>query len=110
MRKYSVGGGWGDSILLDEKQEEVNVYRCYGWKSRIPKVGDILTHTGKNGVTGEKVLAVFQFKKIEPCENPRDMFFADIKLIGYEGMEKADSLLAEEKDQSAETNSLSFVL
>lgn len=81
MKTYDISGGWGDMItLFGEWKQGSSTQRVYGFKSRIPRVEDLLRLPMASG----KVLLT-EFIKIEKCEDPKDMFFADIKVLGYEG-------------------------
>lgn len=79
---YLAGGGWGNRIdfvtqpaVIDHIGHKI---RFVGWKDRIPDEGDVLLADMESGNT-----ARFVFTLIEPCYDPRDMFFADGVFIGY---------------------------
>lgn len=82
---YEFGGGWGDAIdWTDPSQFDVTPlspdarYRCVGWKRCIPKVGQTAS------AEFMKSRLVFEFVEVEPCGDPRDMFFATVKPIHQE--------------------------
>lgn len=53
--------------------------RCVsGHQYRIPKVGDFLIAEMTSGK-----LYKFKFIKVEQCRDPKDMFFANVKDVGY---------------------------
>jgi hypothetical protein len=74
---YQVGGGWGDRI---EWLDKATLTRIAGWKTVKPQEGDVLTCEMQSGKT-----AVWLIQTVEHCGNPRDMFFADVLLVGYKG-------------------------
>jgi len=78
---FTVGGGWGDRISVDEwpKKNDGNLASVNGHKNPIPRVGDILMVPCESGKTMR-----CKFVAVRPCGNPADMFFADIEPIGYE--------------------------
>jgi hypothetical protein len=52
--------------------------RLVGWLDPKPKVGDEVRTKMESGRIG-----CFEISKIEPTGNPEDMFFADVKDLGY---------------------------
>lgn len=79
-RTYKAGGGWGDRIEIDKYAIDGKpLARVHGWKNPLPTKGDLLLIP----MESEKTV-VGEFIKIEPCGDPPDMFFADVKLLGYE--------------------------
>ncbi|HEY1806069.1 MAG TPA: hypothetical protein VGG45_16465 [Terracidiphilus sp.] len=72
---YEIGGGWSDRISW---WSENQLTRVYGHKTPKPRAGDVLTCEMKSGKTG-----VWIFQSIEHCNDPPDMFFADVNPIGY---------------------------
>lgn len=73
---FQMGGGWGDAInWMDTKSR-----RVVGWKTPKPQKGDFLKSPMKSGKVG-----IFKFGAIEHCGDPHDMFFANVKDVGYEG-------------------------
>jgi hypothetical protein len=68
---YFMGGEWGNKIGVIGN-------RVYGFKQRIPEVGDYL-----EGETAKGGYARFEFINVERCSDPPDMFFADVILIKY---------------------------
>lgn len=80
---FEMGGGWGDRIEIfnwSETPNKKHLPRITGWKNPLPKNGDLLKVQMKSGKTG-----IFEIVNIKYCDNPSDMFFADIKLLKYEG-------------------------
>lgn len=84
-RLYEIGGSWGDAIFWNGGEQfgekpltDEHTFSCHGWKSDMPRVGDHLR--------GEFVRSwmTFEFTEVEPCQNPRDMFFAKVKPIKQE--------------------------
>lgn len=77
---YEMGGHWGNAIQWSTEPEwnELNDNRkakVVGWKQRKPKVGETLM------VECQRSWLIFEFKKIEHCGDPPDMFFADVEII-----------------------------
>jgi len=72
---------WGDRLAWSDVESR----RLVGWMYSKPHVGDEIQarmHSGKVGrfiVTG-----------VEYCRDPRDMFFATVEDIGYEGEPLSD--------------------
>jgi hypothetical protein len=52
--------------------------KVYGFMHGHPKVGDILEADMESGKVG-----LFEFIKVDSCRDPGDMFFADVKFVGY---------------------------
>lgn len=75
---FKVGGFWGDSIKFQGYQTDSEKQHVVGWKTPRPVVGDILIADMESGKTG-----VWVFQKIEYCNDPRDMFFADVLAQGH---------------------------
>ena len=81
---YKLGGGWGNSIQLMSKPEifltlnENTRVRVVGWKSRKPRVGDLLL------MEMEMSWLWLKFIKIENTYNPKDMFFGNLKPVKQE--------------------------
>jgi len=71
---FQIGGGWGNSIQWQNWERRSIV----GWKYRTPETGDILRCQLTRG------WARFVFTKIDRCMDPKDMFFADVRDLGYE--------------------------
>ena len=77
---YEIGGGWGNSIQFTNEKME----RVYGFKRARPENGDFLKCPMQSGKT-----AVWRFCDVELKRDPSDMFFANIKPVGYrEDIEK----------------------
>lgn len=68
--------GWGNSIDWSDYDNR----RVVGWLHRKPVVGDEILFRMKSGKTSR-----YAVLKVEYCGDPRDMFFADVMDIGYEG-------------------------
>lgn len=66
-------GRWGDNIAFMDG----NIVKCrvYGHLTPLPEIGDKLEVDMASGLK-----LIFYFTKVEPCRDPSDMFFADIKL------------------------------
>ena len=80
-RYYDTGGGWGNAINVQRwPSNEGEAARVVGWKSTMPREGDVLRCPMQSGKT-----VVGRFSKIERCRDPQDMFFADVEIIGYLG-------------------------
>ena len=79
----SIGNGyWGNSIKFCSGPDIINggeLLRVVGWKSSRPKKGDLLRMKLASGK-----VAIAIFKKVELCNNPHDMFFGSVQLIGYD--------------------------
>lgn len=71
---YEIGGAWGDAI----QWVRYDTGRVAGWKLRKPLVDDLLAVPMQSGNE-----AVFRFVKVDPCLEPKDMFFGTVKLLGY---------------------------
>lgn len=65
---------WGNTIAWSH----FDTRRLVGWLNRHPKKGDYVFGRLRGGE-----IYVWKIKRVEPQENPRDMFFADAKDIGY---------------------------
>ena len=77
---YKIGGTWGNCIewMVDDWAKvnfELDELKCYGFNSRIPKVGDYLL------CEMQRSYMKFMFVSIRPCRYPDDMFFATVKAI-----------------------------
>ena len=84
---YEVGGGWGNAIeWMDYKQQPVET--IVGWKSRIPHNGDLLVCKMQSGKVG-----VWALEEVDPQDDPRDMFFAKARAIGYADEDHPKKLL-----------------
>lgn len=71
------GGYWGDSIKFFDWDKR----QIVGWKSPIrPQKGDFVKARMASGK-----IAYFKIIKVELQSNPNDMFFADVRDLGYEG-------------------------
>ncbi len=93
LRLYEYGGGWGDCIQFSGDYKGM---RIVGWKSRVPKEGDLLKVPMQSGKSG-----IFRIVNVDRKMDPRDMFFADIENIGYEDESKVLKLLAKVKEDSS---------
>lgn len=74
---YEIGGFWGDRI----QWQNVEKRQVVGWKRRRPNEYDLLMCEMQSGKTG-----VFTFVDVEYLNNPPDMFFGKVLLIGYKGV------------------------
>lgn len=70
---YSDHKSWGNNI--GDWEGIVTKGRAYGHLTPLPKNGDKLQVDTKSG---KKI--IFYFTNVEPCGNPRDMFFADVQI------------------------------
>jgi len=86
---YKMGGIWGDRIEWMHEMKDDGTGRIVGWKTPAPEPGDFIICPMRSGKTGQ-----FRLMKIERCNDPRDMFFADVKWAGYFGN---DNRMAEDK-------------
>jgi len=65
---------WGDTIAWHNFETR----RLVGWLGRKPEKGDyVFGRLSRGGVF------VWKIKRVERQQDPRDMFFADAKDIGY---------------------------
>jgi hypothetical protein len=71
---YTPRGALGHSIGW----QNVDRGRLVGWLSPHPKPGDEFHSPMASGKTG-----VYEITKVDPCWDPPDMFFADVKWRGY---------------------------
>ena len=77
-----VGGSWGDAIYFLNPDDEVKT-RIYGFKHRYYNgfaEGSVLFDLAYN--QNEKTIPLYLIHGIEYKDDPHDMFFANIKLIG----------------------------
>lgn len=80
---YDISNGWGDTILLWRGWiKDSKVQKVYGFKQNIPQYADLLRLPMKSG----KIM-ICKFIHIERAQGVSDMFFADVKCLGYEGEE-----------------------
>jgi hypothetical protein len=74
-RRFVITGDrhWGASITYTDRgsPRDLANFRVHGWVSPLPRVGDVLLVPMQSGRWCECV-----FVSVEPCGNPRDMFFA----------------------------------
>lgn len=66
--------GWGNSIRWFDWQKR----RLVGWLQQIPEVNDEIRTKMKSGS-----IARFKVVKVEPQQDPPDMFFATVEDVGY---------------------------
>lgn len=78
MDSLAKGRGRGNSVKWFNFERR----QIVGWRHIHPKVGDIV-----KALMGSGRIACFQITKVDPQDNPRDMFFADMIDIGYEDFE-----------------------
>ena len=67
----------GDHLRWGDRIQHLRDGRICGWLSDIPKNNDYLIDN-----LNTEVFTVYKIKDVETCENPSDMFFADIIEIG----------------------------
>jgi hypothetical protein len=77
---------WGFHIGWTEYPTKV-----YGHYTPQPEKGDRFEQKMKSGFIG-----VFEFEKVEYCRDPEDMFFADMKPLGYKHELEAEALATPE--------------
>ena len=79
----SMGGSyWGNSIKLSNSPATIisgTMLSVVGWKSSRPKPNDLLRMRMASGKVGLCI-----FVKVELCRDPADMFFGDVKMLGYD--------------------------
>jgi len=80
---YDMGDGWGNSIrwwpngmqFVDRPLAHNEVYSVMGFKRSRPKVGDTLLDEF------ESSWVLFKFVEVRLCNDPKDMFFANVTPI-----------------------------
>lgn len=75
-------GYWGNSIKFSSPPENVkggDILRVVGWKPSRPRKDDLL----RMRLASNKV-AIAIFLKVDLCNDPNDMFFGNVKLLGYD--------------------------
>lgn len=87
--------GWGDSVNFDKGEGDRR--KIHGFLSNPGlDVGDIVTSPMTKGGVGRWMIT-----KIEHCRDPRDMFFADVKFIGYsDGKDRPNEIPYEKSRRS----------
>ncbi|CAN8140033.1 hypothetical protein THIOSC15_10006 [uncultured Thiomicrorhabdus sp.] len=84
---YEISSSWGDMVewthsaveqLQSAKLDEKTILEVYGFKQKIPEVGDTLMGEF------EKSFMKFEFVEVRRCGDPADMFFAEVKIIEQE--------------------------
>ena len=83
-----MGGGWGNAINFSDFKAGEEKQKVYGCKHRFPVEGDVVQVPMQSGKKG-----YWLFVSIEPCGDPRDMFFATVEALGYEDEGKAPQIL-----------------
>lgn len=92
MAEYIVGGGWGNAIEWSRPEQfsvdnaSDTLFTVHGWKSRIPEIGDTLK------AEFLKSWKWFTFVTVKPCDDPPDMFFAEVRCIRQEMKEQRQPL------------------
>lgn len=76
---------WGHSIG-GWKRTEDNSFSVHGFCNRLPIVGDECLHKFSQGI------GVCIFLAVEPCDDPKDMYFARVGLTHYATNEDYDKL------------------
>ena len=81
--QFKMGGVWGSRIEWFDITEFTNIdaretFRCHGWKSPRPNVGDTLL------AEFESSWITFEFVSVHYCDDPADMFFASVRPIKQE--------------------------
>ena len=80
---HEIGGGWGCHISWNDHKNfedsklwnENTLFRVLGHLPNIPKVGESLLGDFT------KSFVKFEFVSVDRCDNPRDMFFAKVKMV-----------------------------
>jgi len=78
----SAGGpsGWGNHIAWsrhpNDKGGDRKTGKVVGFGRRFPKVGELIVTQGSSGM-----YHYFAVTKVMPCDNPADMFYANVKVI-----------------------------
>ena len=79
---FEIGGSWGNAIFWSGHEQfdkypldSDSRFDCHGWKMIHPEVGQTLK------AEFVRSWMVFEFVEVNPCANPRDMFFAVVKPI-----------------------------
>jgi hypothetical protein len=77
---YPMGGWWGNRIEWFTCDPGKQIYRFTGWKpyDQFPKEGDTVMSEFQHS------WCWFVLTKIDPCRDPRDMFFADAAILHRE--------------------------
>lgn len=80
-----IGGYWGNKIEWMTCDNDKEVWRIVGWKplNQYPKVGNIIL------AEMQRSWIWFKITKIDPCRDPSDMFFADMKPVAQKMKETA---------------------
>lgn len=81
--QFKMGGGWGNRIEWTypnqfKDVENQKTFRCHGWKTPRPNVGDTLL------AEFESSWITFEFVSVDYCDDPADMFFATVRPIKQE--------------------------
>lgn len=79
VRLYKMGGGWGSAINVCRWPKKLgDKYEVSGHKNPKPVKGDLLLIPMESGKT-----LLTMFVDTQPCNDPPDMFFAEIKKVDY---------------------------
>lgn len=73
--KYKIAGGLGNHISW---RDECIGRQIYGHMQIRPRSGERFWVHMQSGKIG-----MYKLKNVEYCRDPQDMFFADVKFIGY---------------------------
>ncbi len=77
FRGHRFGGHWGDRIAWTFPYSSFHGFgRVCGWKRELPRVGDLLYVRMESGR-----LYALLFTEVEPCGDPKDMFFGVV--VGF---------------------------
>lgn len=84
---FNISGTWGNAIQWSntaqfDKWSEKTKLDVHGWKTRKPKIGDLLEAEFTDSDTGEVNVLHFKFTNIDHCYDPPDMFFAKVQYVG----------------------------
>jgi hypothetical protein len=85
-RYYQIGGtGWGNEIAfqngvsLDSDGRPAHIQNVTGFKTRIPRVGDLLVVAHESGPR-----SVWRFTAVRRAGDPEDLFFGTVIYVDIE--------------------------
>jgi hypothetical protein len=79
---------WGDDISIREARKDNTELSVRGFKTPSVDKSDIIVISDKNRSQ------YYRIKSIENCDNPRDLFFAELDFIG--GSDKSEEITYED--------------
>lgn len=87
---------WGDAIQWSNtdqfNDQKRRTFRVNGHKSRRPKIGDVMKAEMVNS------FSYFIFTNVEYCNDPKDMFFADVTIYRQEPKDGSNAICGELPD------------